>query len=89
MNGLYEMSSWYELLKEKMEEDGEDFHDRECTLDEAGLKKEFYVGFGLVEGQPFTAWGEYWVYFPLVHDGWESVGHAPRNPWGMAMEHQP
>ena len=29
-----------------------------------------------------------WVYFPICYDGAEWVGHAPRNPCDIAMEHQ-
>lgn len=82
------MSNWYEMLKEAMEEDGEDFEKRVCTLDEENLKREFDSGYGGAEGAPFTAWGEKWVYFPIVYDGAEWVGHAPRNPCDISMEHQ-
>jgi hypothetical protein len=33
------MTSWYELLKDTMLEDGEDFNRRVCTLDEEALKR--------------------------------------------------
>jgi hypothetical protein len=82
------MTSWYELLEEAMRADGEDFHRRVCTLDEAALKIKFDAGHGEPNGQPFTAWGEQWVYFPLAHDGAEWVGHAPRHPCSIAMRHQ-
>ena len=82
------MATWFDLLKEAMEEDGEDFASMICTMDEAGLKKEFDDGFGNVEGAPFTAWGANWVYFPICYDGSEWVGHAPRNPCDIAMKHQ-
>jgi hypothetical protein len=81
------MANWFEMLKETMEADGENFAARQCTMDEAGLKKEF-DGFCGSEGEPFTAWGENWVYFPLYYDGSEWVGHAPRNPCNTAMIHQ-
>lgn len=82
------MNSWYEMLKEKMEDDGEDFEKRICTLDETALRVEFDSSVGSIEGAKFTAWGEKWVYFPLMYDGSESVGHAPRYPCGIAMRHQ-
>ena len=82
------MSNWYDMLKEKMEQDGEDFTARHCTLDEAALKKYFDDGYGRTVGEPFTAWGENWVYFPICYDGAEWVGHAPRNPCDTAMDHQ-
>lgn len=82
------MSNWFEMLKEKMKENGDSFEERACTLDEAGLKKDFDSGYGGTEGAAFTAWGEKWVYFPICYDGAEWVGSAPRNPCEVAMEHQ-
>lgn len=76
------------MLKQMMEEDGEDFDNRVCTLDASALRLEFDAGYGMPNGQFFTAWGEFWVYFPLCYDGSEWVGHAPRNPGRVAMEHQ-
>jgi hypothetical protein len=81
-------TSWYELLKIAMKEDKEDFRKKKCTITNKELKKSFDSGYGLSEGQPFTAWGEKWVYFPIVYDGAEWVGHAPRNPCEISMEHQ-
>ncbi|GGI16474.1 hypothetical protein [Oxalicibacterium faecigallinarum] len=82
------MASWYEMLKEAMVRDGEDFDKRSCTLDEEALKKEFDSVHGDPEGAAFTAWGEKWVYFPLCYDGGEWVGHAPRNVCDISMAHQ-
>lgn len=82
------MANWHEMLKAAMQKDGEDFEQRTCTMDEAGLKEEFDADYGEKSGKPFTAWGVNWVYFPLSNDGLESVGHAPRNPCKIAMEHQ-
>ena len=82
------MASWYEMLMEAMQENGDDFDSRTCTINEDGLKVEFDDDFGETEGQPFTAWGEKWVYFPICYDGAEWVGSAPRNPCEIAMKHQ-
>lgn len=82
------MANWYEKLKEIMEADGENFEERHCTLSEQELLKSFDDGFGGSEGAAFTAWGEKWVYFPVVYDGAEWIGHAPRNPCDIAMSHQ-
>jgi hypothetical protein len=82
------MATWYEMLKDEMKLRGDDFESRICTLDEADLKVAFNVGYGHLNGRPFTAWGENWVYFPLSYDGSESVGSAPRNPCDIAMPHQ-
>jgi hypothetical protein len=91
---MQESNCWYDLLKQAMEADGENFDARICTLSEEGLRAEFdYWPNGQefandTKGAPFTAWGERWVYFPLVYDGEEWVGHAPRNPCDIAMDHQ-
>jgi len=82
------MESWYGMLKEMMAIDKEDFEAKTCTLDDEALKKEFDAGYGTPEGQPFTAWGKDWVYFPICYDGAEGVGHAPRNPCDISMQHQ-
>jgi hypothetical protein len=82
------MANWFEMLKDIMEEDGENFTTRNCTMNEKELKKEFHDGYGTIEGEPFTAWGENWVYFPVCYDGAEWVGHAPRNPCNIKMDHQ-
>jgi len=82
------MTSWYEMLKETMESDGENFDERVCTLSEEELRVEFNDGDGVAEGKPFTAWGRNWVYFPVRYDGSEWVGHAPRNPCNISMKHQ-
>ena len=41
---------------------------------------KFDNGFGAPEGQPFTAWGKRYVYFPAVYDGSEWIESVPRNP---------
>lgn len=58
-----------------------------CTLSEAELDIEFDDGFGGSEGKHFTAWSEKYVYFPVVYDGSEWVGRAPRNPCDEACSH--
>lgn len=81
------MASWYELLKEAMNKDGEDFDRRFCTLTEKELLVEFNDTYGGAEGAPFTAWGENWVYFPVCYDGLETVGHVPRHPCNISSRH--
>ncbi len=56
------------------------------TLEE--YTREFSNGFGGAEGVPFTYWTEDRVYFPVVYDGSEWVGSAPRNPCDEATKHQ-
>lgn len=82
------ITSWYEMLKEDAESDGEDFDSLvfSCSIEE--LKKPFDSSYGGTEGSPFTAWGKDWVYFPICYDGAEWIGHAPRNPCEISMFHQ-
>lgn len=82
------MNSWYELLRLAMEENGEDFEKRICTMTDEQLKVNFDDDSGEPEGLPFTAWGPDWVYFPIIYDGKEWVGSAPRNPCDHPMAHQ-
>lgn len=82
------MANWYDLLKQAMLKDGEDFDSCVCTMDENELKAEFNNGFGNVRSQPFLAWGVHWVYFALQYDGLSFVGHAPRNPTNQVLPHQ-
>ena len=60
----------------------------ECTLTADQLDYEFDDGFGGSCGHSFTAWSEKYVYFPVVYDGSEWVGRAPRNPCDEATPHQ-
>ena len=44
------------------------------------LDVEFDNGYGAIEGQPFTAWTEGSVYFPVQYDGGEWCASVPRHP---------
>lgn len=59
----------------------------ETTLSADDLEVSFDDGFGGSNGKSFTAWGEKYVYFPVVYDGAEWVGYAPRNPCDEATSH--
>ena len=48
--------------------------------------REFYDGWKK-EGVPFTVWTLRRVYFPVVYDGRESVGSAPRFPCDEPTDH--
>ena len=58
-----------------------------CTLTDKELNEEFDSGFGNPEGRDFTAWSENYVYFPIVYDGAEWVGRAPRHPCNEKTYH--
>lgn len=82
------MANWYDMLEEE----------RRCAGDASpiigvapygiDLHKEFYAGYGVFGGEPFTAWSHERVYFPVGYDGSEWVGSAPRNPCDEVMHHQ-
>lgn len=78
------MNNWKKLIKEAAKDD----EIISCTLTEEELLKSFDDGFGGSEGKIFTAWSENYVYFPVVYDGAEWVGRAPRNPCNEATAHQ-
>ena len=81
------MTNWKQMLIEAFEETGDDFEKMETTLTSEELVKEFDDGLGLSEGTHFTAWGEMYVYFPVVYDGAEWVGYAPRNVCDIRTSH--
>ena len=60
---------------------------RACTLTEEELDVEFDYGYGVPEGQPFTAWTENWVLFPVCYDGAEWCDKARRDPCDVANRH--
>jgi hypothetical protein len=81
-------TTWRKMLTKTFEETGDSWDNLEdTTLTEDQLDTEFYSGFGGSEGCPFTLWTRDWVYFPIVYDGAEWPGYAPRNPNGVATEH--
>jgi len=81
------MDTWEELLKDAFEETGDDFNSLITTLSKEELKVEFNGGYGTSQGKPFTAWGNEYVYFPIVYDGSEWVGYAPRNVCDKKTDH--
>ena len=81
-------SSWRKMIQNEMEESGETWGDVEATtLTDAELDVMFNNGYGGSEGKPFTLWTHNRVYFPVVYDGAEWVGSAPRNPCEEATGH--
>lgn len=70
------------MLKEAFANNKEDYSKMVTTLTKDGLNREFDDGFGGSEGEPFTAWGEKYVYFPVVYDGseWWDYKEKPKEP---------
>ena len=80
------MATWRKLLQKAVDETGDAY--TETTLSEKDLDRKFSDGYGGSQGKPFTAWGDKYVYFPVVYDGAEWVGWAPRNPCDEPTRHQ-
>lgn len=59
-----------------------------CTMTGDEMDVEFRDGLGSGSGIRFTAWTSDRVFFPVVYDGSQSVGSAPRNPCDEATRHQ-
>ncbi len=78
--------TWRELLSAEMQ-NRKDTVVLSTTLTNEELDTPFNSGYGTSEGKPFTAWSKKYVYFPVVYDGAEWVGSAPRNPCGEATDH--
>lgn len=74
-------TTWRKMIEEEMaSNDDREIGQFVCTLTNEELDIEFDNGYGGIEGAPFTAWTDDYVYFPLVYDGSESCGSVARNP---------
>ncbi len=92
--------TWRGLVAEEMATHGETWADMtgsviakpERYYEDDGhtpsFDREFDAGYGGSEGDRFTVWTEKRVYFPIVYDGAEWCGSAPRNPCDEACAHQ-
>tara|TARA_R110000744_G_scaffold185560_1_gene304991 strand:+ start:258 stop:515 length:258 start_codon:yes stop_codon:yes gene_type:complete len=81
------MGNWKEMLIEEFRDNGDNFEEMKTTLTDEELVREFDDGYGGSEGDHFTSWGEKYVYFPVVYDGAEWVGSAPRNVCDIITAH--
>jgi len=79
-------TNWWSMLEDITKSDGENIEKIKCTLTKNQLKEKFKGFFDI--GEPFTAWGKKWVYFPIIYDNSVWIGHAPRNPCELSMTHQ-
>jgi len=80
------MATWRTLLEKAFAKTG-DTH-LVTTMTDAELDAPVSTNYGISRGCPFTAWGETYVYFPVVYDGAEWVGYAPRRPCDVKTKHQ-
>lgn len=81
-------TTWRKLIDKARELARDNSAVEGCTLTQAELDVEFDDGYGGAEGEPFTMWTLFRVYFPVVYDGSEWVGSVPRNPCDEATVHQ-
>jgi hypothetical protein len=77
---MLNFSNWEIMLKTEFEVNGDDYSKKTCTLTDEDLKTPFYNGSAGSMGEPFMAWGEKYVYFPVRSDGVVIVASVPRNP---------
>lgn len=84
------MKSWSEMISAEMSERGDDGPVLASVpeITSSAMTRPFHTGYGESCGCAFTAWTETRVYFPVVYDGAEWVGSAPRNPCDEATGHQ-
>lgn len=84
------MTTWRKEIMRRMGEHGDSWDNIVGTAPDGTdwLDVEFHSGFGGHCGCAFTVWTNDRVYFPIVYDGAEWVGSAPRNPSGEEMRHQ-
>lgn len=82
-----DMTTWRALLAEAMHEAKDGGPVIAVAPDEAAFDVEFDRGYGLSKGPPVLAWTLEYVYFPVVYDGYEWLGHAPRNPQPEGQAH--
>lgn len=68
--------NWYTLLKKEIAITGDDIFRIQCTLTTEGMNEVFDNGFG----REFVAWGDRFIYFNILPDGFEFVGWVHRNP---------
>lgn len=87
------MVSWADMLKEQCGFTGDSYDKLIHTLSQEELHRQFdpgygsLTGYGSLNGSPFLAWGENYVYFPVCCDGAEWVDSAPRNPRSEGQSH--
>jgi len=51
------------------------------------VDRPFDPSYGGINGPSFTAWGKYFVYFPVCYDGSEWVGYVARHPNNIPTPH--
>lgn len=81
------MTTWRQELEQARQDTGDSSPVVAVAPSEDALDVEFDAGYGLGEGPDILIWTEHRVYFPVVYDGAEWLGSAPRNPTTSGQRH--
>ncbi|WP_299501362.1 hypothetical protein [uncultured Roseobacter sp.] len=81
------MATWKNLLDSEREHVGDQSRIIAVAPAELDWDRNFDDGFGDEYGQPFCAWTERRVYFPISYDGKEWIGSVSRAPDGKPLRH--
>jgi len=79
--------TWRHALTYRMEDDDDLGPVIAYAPDEAAFDVPFDADYGRPEGPHVLAWTDTRVYFPVVYDGAESMGSAPRHPQPNGQAH--
>ncbi len=82
------MTTWRTLIQSTMDENKDEAHLTQMinTLSQEELDIKFDNSFGGLHGKPFLAYSPDYVYFPIMYDGAEWAGSAPRHPHNQEYE---
>lgn len=80
-------TTWRKLLDEARSDAKDSSPVVSVAPAEEVLDVEFDPGYGLSKGENVLVWTKKRVYFPVVYDGAEWLGPAPRNPTKSGQEH--
>lgn len=81
-------TTWRKELEDARKQTGDESPIVAVAPHEGVLDRAFHGGYGLAEGDEVAIWTESHVYFPIVYDGAEWLGAAPRNPTSEGLAHQ-
>ena len=82
------MTTWRKELTEAMQGAGDPGPVVAYAPNEGVFDLEFDASYGSSNGPAVLAWTESNVYFPVVYDGAEWLGSAPRNPTREGQAHE-
>lgn len=80
-------TTWREQIADEMERQGDPGPVVAVAPSDYVLRMPFNNGSGGSEGPHFLAWTAERVYFPVVYDGAERAGSAPRDPRAEGQGH--